>query len=106
MKRVSISLIGFSGFKAEVLGSYEDSDSPTLGDMEDLDIETLEFIVTPAKINVRSSLNKASFRCFSFLGDEGCKYVNDYLQERKAASVELKCESPLLVLNVSNYKTK
>ena len=104
--RVSISLMAFSGFRPEVLGSYEGSDGLTLGDIEDLDVETLEFTVTPARINVRSSLSKARFRYFSFLGDEGCKYVTDYLHERKDAGETLTAESPLLVPNASNYKTK
>ena len=104
--RVSISLMAFSGFRPKVLGSYEGSDGLTLGDIEDLDIETLEFTVTSARINGRSSLSKARFRYFSFHGDEGCKYVTDYLQERKAAGETLAAESPLFVPNASNYKTK
>lgn len=104
--RVSISLMAFSGFRPEVLGSYEGSDGLMLGDIEDLDVEAIEFTVTPARINVRSNLSKARFRYFSFLGDEGCKYVTDYLHERKAAGETLTAESPLLVPNASNYKTK
>jgi hypothetical protein len=56
--------MGFLGFRPEVLGSYEGSYDLTLGDIEDLPIETLEFTVTPARINVRSSLNKSPFQVF------------------------------------------
>lgn len=39
--RVSISLMAFTGFGPEVLGSYEGSDGIMLGDIEDLNIESL-----------------------------------------------------------------
>ncbi len=104
--RVSISLMAFSGLRPEVLGSYEGDDGLTLGDLEDFNLETLEFDVTPARINVKASLSKARFKYFTFLGDEGCRYVIDYLQERKAAGETLTTESPLLVPYATNNKTK
>ena len=104
--RVSISLMAFAGLRPEVLGSYEGDDGLTLGDIEDLDIEALEFTVKPVRINVKASLNKARFKYFTFLGDEGRRYVIDYLYERKAAGEILKDKSPLLVPNALNYKTK
>ena len=51
-------------------------------------------------------MSKARFKYFSFLGDEGCKYVTDYLHERKDAGETLTAQSPLLVPTASNYKTK
>lgn len=104
--RVSISLMAFSGLRPEVLGNYEGDDGLTLGDIEDLDIDALEFKAVPAKINVRVNLSKARFKYFSFLGDEGCRYLIDYLQERKKAGEDLTPESPLLVPDSSNRSTK
>lgn len=87
--RVYISLMAFSGLRPEVLGSYEGSDGLTLGDIEEFDVDSLEFSVIPARVNVRSNLSKARFKYFTFLGEEGCKYLLDYLQERKSNGEKL-----------------
>ena len=103
--RVSISLMVFSDLRLEVLGSYDGEDGFRLGDIEDLDIDVLEFRARPARVNVRANLSKARFKYYSFLDDEGCKYPIDYLQERKDGIEELKPESPLLVSDKSNAST-
>lgn len=104
--RVSISLMAFSGLRPEVLGSYEGNDGITLGDIEELDVDSLEFGTIPAKINVRNSLSKARFKYFTFLGEEGCRYLLDYLQERRSSGEILTPESPLIIPNRSNASTK
>jgi len=103
--RVSISLMAFSGLRPEVLGNYEGNDGLTLGDIEDLDPESLTFSKIPAKINVRNGLSKTRLRYFTFLGPEGCKYLKDYLEARKASGEVLKKESPLLGPDPSNMQT-
>ncbi len=87
---VSMSLMAFSGLRPEVLGSYEGNDGLILGDIEDLDIDTLKFTVIPARINVRSNLSEARFKYFTFLGKERYRYLLDYLQERKTNGQNLK----------------
>lgn len=100
--KVSVSLMAFSGFRPESLGNYEGNDGLKLSDLEDLDLETLNFKVIPARVNIRRNLSKARIKYFSFLGEEGCKYVLDYLEERKAIGEELKPESPVLIPDPAN----
>ena len=104
--RVSIALLAFSGLRPESLGNYEGDDGLLLGDLEDLDIENISFTHIPAKVNVRNGLSKARFRYFTFLGQEGCKYVVDYLEERRKSGEVLKPQSPLLIPDASNASTK
>lgn len=104
--RVSISLMAFSGLRPEVLGSYEGNDGLTLSDIEELDVDSLTFDVMPTRINVRNNLSKARFKYFTFLGEEGCRYLLDYLQERRSAGELLTPESSLLIPNPTNRSTK
>ena len=104
--RVSISLMAFSGIRPEVLGNYEGNDGLTLSDIEELDVDSLTFDVMPTRINVRSNLSKARFKYFTFLGEEGCRYLLDYLQERRSAGEMLTPESSLLIPNPTNRSTK
>ena len=103
--RVSISLMSFSGLRPEVLGNYEGTDGLTLGDIEDLEIDTLAFKNVPAKINVRNGLSKTRLRYFTFLGSEGCSYLKDYLDDRKASGEILAKESPLFAPDPGNIQT-
>jgi hypothetical protein len=103
--RVSISLMAFSGLRPEVLGNYEGTDGLTLGDIEDLDPESLAFAKVPVKINVRNGLSKTRLRYFTFLGPEGCKYLKDYLDARKASGEVLTEKSALLGPDPSNMQT-
>ena len=104
--RVSISLMAFSGLRPESLGDYEGKDGLTLKDIEDLDFNALKFTNIPAKINIRNNLSKARFRYFTFLNEEGCKYVIDYLSERKAYGEVLTEKSPLLIPDPVNASTR
>lgn len=104
--RVSIALLAFSGLRPESLGNYEGTDGLLLGDIEDLNIENVSFTHIPAKVNVRNGLSKARFRYFTFLGQEGCKYIKDYLEERRKSGEVLNRESPLLIPDASNASTR
>jgi hypothetical protein len=78
----------------------------TLSDIEELDADSLTFDVMPIRINVRSNLSKARFKYFTFLGEEGCRYLLHYLQERGSAGEILIPESSLLIPNPTNRSTK
>lgn len=104
--RVSISLMSFSGLRLESLGNYEGDDGLILADLEDLDIDKLSFSHIPAKINVRNNLSKARFRYFTFLNEEGCRSVIDYLEERRKSGESLNNNSPLLLPDATNPSTR
>ena len=103
--KVSISLMAFSGLRPESLGNYEGNDGLVLGDLEDLDIRSLTFRKMPAKLNIRSSISKADNKYFTFLNEEGCMHILDYLNKRREEREILKPESPLLQIDLrGSYK--
>jgi len=60
--------MAFSWLRCEVQGSYEGDDGLRLADIEDLDIDALEFRVTPVRVNVRVDLSKARFKYSTIVG--------------------------------------
>ncbi len=102
--RVAIALIAFSGLRPESLGNYNGTDGIRLGDLKELNIETLEFEKVPTMVVVRSSLSKAKHQYFSFIPEEGVTYIIDYLQDRKKKGEKLTPDSPLLNLDEKGIK--
>jgi hypothetical protein len=82
--RVSSVLLAHAGLRPETIGDYRGQDGLTIRDLPELTIghgET-EFETIPTMVIVRSSLSKARHQYFSFLTEEACGYVRDYLEER------------------------
>lgn len=94
--KVAITLMAYSGLRPESLGNYEGTDGLRLGDLKDLNIETLEFEKIPCMVSVKSLLSKARHRYFSFIGEEGAIYIKEYLEERRKRGETLTDESPVL----------
>ncbi len=76
--------MAFSGLRPEVLGSYLGDDGLRLKDLPELRVRgsDVRFERVPATVVIRSTLSKAGHRYFSFLGEEGCGYVAEYLRSR------------------------
>ena len=96
--RASCALMGFSGLRPEVLGSYLGDDGLRLKDLPELRIKSgaIDFERAPATVVVRSTLSKAGHRYFSFLGEEGCGYVAEYLRRRQEEGEVLGPETDLI----------
>ena len=96
--RAAIGLMAFSGVRPEVLGNYKGDDGLRLRDLEDLKIgkAAVEFSRTPCRILVRPELTKTRRSYFSFVGPEGCEYIQAYLQERMQVSEKLGPDSPAI----------
>jgi hypothetical protein len=58
--------------------------------------DSVIFETVPARVVVRNELSKDGHRYFSFLSEEGCEYMKDYLEERMRDGENLKKESPIL----------
>ncbi len=82
--RVGCVMLAHGGLRPESIGDYHGSDGLRLGDIPELRIagSKVEFETVPPKVVVRSSLSKARHQYFTFLSEEGCGYVQDYLEER------------------------
>ncbi|MDE0525080.1 MAG: site-specific integrase [Thaumarchaeota archaeon] len=96
--RVVISLMAFSGIRPQVLGMADKSDGLALSDLPDLVLDggDTRFSRIPAMVVVRPNLSKIRKKYFTFLAEEGCKYVLGYLRERMARGETLKPGSPLV----------
>ena len=93
----SIALMAFSGLRPEVLGNFEGNDGLKIKDLIDFNIKKMDFENIPAMIIVRPNLSKARNQYFTFLGEEGCTYIKEYLIERSRYE-KLTEESPLIAL--------
>jgi integrase len=82
--RVSSVLLAHAGLRPETIGDYKGQDGITIHDLPELTIGHGEanFETIPTMVIVRSSLSKARHQYFSFLTEEACGYVKDYLEER------------------------
>ena len=98
--RVAASLMAFSGLRPEVLGNYRGTDGLRVGDLPELTINdekgSVEFKATPAFIVVRESLSKAGHQYLTFLADEACLYLKEYLQARMREGERLTASSAVL----------
>lgn len=102
--KVAIALIAFSGVRPGVLGDYRGTDGLKVKDIPDLKINDgrVGFENAPAMIRVRQELSKTGNNYFTFLGPEGCAYVQAYLQKRIEKGEKIGPASPV----VANSKGK
>jgi hypothetical protein len=97
-QRVACSLLAHSGLRIQVLGNYKGIGGLKLGDLPGLKVEdkSIEFEQIPLRIVVRPELSKAGHLYFTFLSQEGCNYLKDYLEERLRKGEKLNEDSPLI----------
>jgi hypothetical protein len=101
--RVACVLLAHSGCRIEALGNYTGTDGLRLRDLPEMGIEgeTLVFNKTPPIVVVRRGLSKAGHQYFTFLSEEGCEYLKDYLESRLKEGEELTADSPILTPKVA-----
>jgi len=84
--RAAAALMAFSGLRPQVLGNYDGSDGLRLSDFLEAKIDNekklIEFTQIPTLIRVRKPLSKANHQYFTFLCEEGCRYIKEYLENR------------------------
>jgi len=89
--KTCIALISFSGLR------YATQASLKLGDLVDLDIETLTMKNSPCLIWVPALANRKARKPYrTFLIKEGVEYLIEYLRERMMNGEKLTKESPLI----------
>ena len=101
--RIAISLMAFSGLRPETLGSYRGENGLKLSDIKEIRIgkDKIEFDKMPVQITVRPELSKARHQYFTFLSEEGCIYLKEYLNERINTGEKLNPESPLIYPDIN-----
>jgi hypothetical protein len=96
--RAASVLIVHSGLRIEVLGDYFGVDGLMIKDLPEMVVkeDEIEFTKVPTMIIVRKNLSKAKHQYFSFLTEEGCNYLKDYLEERMREGEKLTPESAVI----------
>jgi len=105
--RVAIALMAFSGVRPETLGNYRGTDDLRIADLPELQIEKgkVDFRRIPAVVLVRADLSKTRQPYFTFLAEEGCRYVADFFEERLRKGEALSQHSPLVPPTKSTEKS-
>ena len=96
--RTASVLVAHCGLRIETVGNYLGDDGLRIRDLPELkvDKESVEFEKMPAIVIVRKELSKAGHQYFSFLSEEGCGYVKDYLEQRMREGERLGKDSPIV----------
>jgi len=96
--RAASVLIAHSGLRPMSLGDYRGYDGLRVKDLPEMTITDgeVEFEPTPTRVIVRLELSKARHQYFTFLGEEGCEYIKDYLEERVLKGENLAPDSPII----------
>ncbi|MCL4314368.1 MAG: site-specific integrase [Candidatus Thermoplasmatota archaeon] len=97
-ERSACAIVAFSGVRIGVLGNYGGTDGLKIKDIEDLEIDgdRVVFKKIPALIRVRKELSKSGKSYLTFLGSEGCSYLETYLLERIRSGETLTPESAVI----------
>ena len=96
--RTACVFVAHSGLRIKTLGNYVGDDGLRVNDLLEINIEgnLVDFKQIPAIVTVRRELSKAGHQYFTFLSEEGCGYLKDYLEERMRAGEKIGPESPLI----------
>lgn len=96
--RAGCVLVAHSGLRIKTLGNYTGDDGLRVRDLPEIKIEenTVEFGEVPTIIKVRRELSKAGHQYLTFLSEEGCEYLKDYLEERMRDGEQIHQESPII----------
>ena len=96
--RAASSIIAHAGLRPESLGNYHGTDGIRIRDLPELTINGTEvtFQKTPTIIIIRPCLSKTRLQYFTFLSDEACGYLKDYLEERLRNEEKLNADSAII----------
>jgi hypothetical protein len=105
-ERVAIAIVAFAGGRIEPLGDATGTDGLEIRDFPELQVANgkVTFTKIPTRIIIRRSLTKRTHRegdrhkygYMTFMNDEGCEYIQDYLEWRMKNGENLTLESPII----------
>ncbi|MEM3646831.1 MAG: hypothetical protein QW334_01615, partial [Thermofilum sp.] len=96
--RVAAVLVAHAGVRLEVIGDYNGLDGLRVGDLPELEIDGVNVVFrnVPTMIIVRRNLSKARHQYFTFLSEEGCNYLKDFLEMRIRSGERISAASPVV----------
>jgi hypothetical protein len=88
-QKVCISFVAYAGCREEVLGDIDGENGLRLRDLPEMKIENgkVSFIGIPTRVIVRANLNKARHQYETFLNEQACNYLIEYLEWRMSEKV-------------------
>lgn len=97
--RVAIAIMAFAGCRPEVQGNYTGLDGLRIKDLPELEIQEkkVEFTKMPTRVIVREELSKIKHWYPTFLCEEGCEFVKQYMDYRIAQGEKLTPETGITV---------
>jgi len=96
--RVATVFVAHSGLRIKTLGNYEGEDGLRVKDLPEMKVEgdSVDFEQIPALVIVHKELSKAGHQYFTFISEEGCEYLKDYLEERIREGERLAPDSSII----------
>jgi integrase len=96
----AISILAFTGFRPQVLGSYKGNDGLLIDDLPELEIDNkskgVVFKVIPMRALVREERSKTGRGYEGFICEEGCRRIEEYLVKRMKSGESLTPESAVI----------
>ncbi|MCL4480773.1 MAG: site-specific integrase, partial [Candidatus Thermoplasmatota archaeon] len=107
-ERTACAFVSFTGVRIGVLGNYRGTDGLKVKDIPDLKIDgdQITFLRVPAQVNIREELSKSGKKYFSFLGQEGCMYLQNYLIERIRSGETITKDSAIITAAKLGFRGK
>jgi hypothetical protein len=96
--RVAAVIVAQSGLRIEALGNYLGNEGLRVRDLPEMGVKdgSVEFARFPTIVIVRRELSKAGHQYFSFLGEEGCGYLKDYIELRMRTGETINPDSAIV----------
>jgi integrase len=96
----AISILAFTGFRPQVLGSYRGDDGLLIGDLPELEVDNKEkqlaFKAILTRALVREERSKTGRGYEGFICEEGCRRIEEYLTKRMKSGETLTPESAVI----------
>ncbi len=91
-------LLAHAGLRPETIGNYKGTDGLTVRDFPEISItdKGVTFLKVPTVLTVRRELSKAGHQYFTFIGQEACNYIKDYLEARIRAGEIINNKSAII----------
>ncbi len=96
--RTACVLVAHAGLRLKTLGNYAGDDGLRVRDLPEMIVGGggVGFEKIPTMVVVRKPLSKAQHQYFTFLGEEACSYLKDYLDERIRQGEKLTKDSAIV----------
>lgn len=96
--RAALALIAMSGVREQVMGDYLGKEGLRIEHLDDAEIKDgrVVFRRTPCRVMVPETLSKTDHAWFTFLGPEGCSYLEAYFRKRVEGGEVLTPESAII----------